>query len=53
VRCRALLAARLSFTLETTLSSHSAMTILREAIDAGYQTMFGRLRYTEVRHGKH
>ena len=38
VRCRALLADRLSFTLETTLAGHGAMAIVREAKNAGYET---------------
>jgi predicted ABC-type ATPase len=38
LRCRALLASRLSFALETTLAGHGAMTIMRRAKDTGYRT---------------
>jgi predicted ABC-type ATPase len=37
VRCRELLGGRLSFTLETTLAGHGAMTIMREDRSAGYK----------------
>jgi predicted ABC-type ATPase len=37
LRCRALLARRTSFTLETTLAGRGAMTIMREAKHAGYR----------------
>ena len=37
LRCRALLASRVSFTLETTLAGHGAITIMREARKAGYR----------------
>ncbi len=39
LRCRALLAAADSFTLETTLAGHGAMGIMRQAKNAGYQTV--------------
>jgi predicted ABC-type ATPase len=38
LRSRALLADRVSFALETTLSGHGAMGIMRQAMDAGYKT---------------
>lgn len=38
LRCRAMLADRLSFTLETTLAGHGAMAIVGEAKNAGYKT---------------
>lgn len=37
LRCRALLASRVSFALETTLAGHGAITIMREARKAGYR----------------
>jgi predicted ABC-type ATPase len=37
LRCKALLAARVSFTLETTLAGHGAITIMKEARKAGYR----------------
>ena len=39
LRCRALLADRASFTLETTLAGHGAMGIIRQASNAGYRTL--------------
>jgi predicted ABC-type ATPase len=39
IRCRLLLDTRLSFTLETTLAGHGAMSIMREAKKAGYKTI--------------
>ena len=38
LRCKALLADRTSFTLETTLAGHGAMSIVRQAKSAGYRT---------------
>src|SRR3954454_18218629 len=38
VRCKELVAARVSFPLETTLAASGAMSILRKARDAGYST---------------
>jgi len=38
LRCKSLLAAQQSFTPETTLAGHGAMTILRAAKNAGFQT---------------
>src|SRR5947209_2039637 len=38
VRCNALLAERVSFTLETTLAGNGAIGVLRRARDAGYST---------------
>jgi predicted ABC-type ATPase len=38
LRCRALLADRLSFTLETTLAGHGATMIMCKAKKAGYRT---------------
>ncbi len=37
LRCKALLAARVSFTLETTLAGHGAITMIKEATKAGYR----------------
>jgi predicted ABC-type ATPase len=38
LRCKALLADRASFSLETTLAGHGAMGLVRQARKAGYQT---------------
>jgi predicted ABC-type ATPase len=38
LRCRQLLVSRQSFTLETTLAGHGAISIMREARSAGYRT---------------
>jgi predicted ABC-type ATPase len=38
LRCRQLLVGRQSFTLETTLAGHGAISIMREAKSAGYRT---------------
>lgn len=47
LRCRQLLVDRQSFTLETTLAGHGAMTILREAKKAGYETFVGYVALDE------
>ena len=39
LRCKVLLAQRANFTLETTLSGHGAMGIMRQAKDTGYHTV--------------
>jgi len=39
LRCKALLADRASFTLETKLAGHGAMGILRQAKNTGYKTL--------------
>jgi predicted ABC-type ATPase len=39
LRCKALLADRESFTLETTLAGHGAMGIVRQAKNAAYRTL--------------
>jgi predicted ABC-type ATPase len=38
LRCKALLADRVSLTLETTLAGHGAMSMIRRAKNAGYET---------------
>src|SRR5258708_5550063 len=43
LRCRRLLVDRESFTLETTLSGHGAIAIVRDAKRAGYRTFIAYL----------